>query len=246
MPIDFQRQSDLALEYAGHIAPKLNAMISCIYVMEEQGLLANRIAGEQSKLKLRRDAENALSERVNSILKGQDNIPFEIILTSGNAYLKVLEKSIDLNAQLIIMGRSSASSAKATGIGSNAMRIIANSIVPVITLTNQKIDKRKHLIVPLDLSRPFNDPLNWAIETALMLGASVSIISIIEKQQSGLRPVYLKKLEEAKSIFSERIMECSSYLLENRSTISESVEMASVSFFWASKVSANRYPDSTW
>ena len=78
VPIDFQRQSDLALEYAGHIAPKLKAMISCIYVMEEQGMLMNRVAGEQTKHKLRREAENALSKRVNAILKDQDNIPFEI------------------------------------------------------------------------------------------------------------------------------------------------------------------------
>lgn len=218
VPIDFQRQSDLALEYAGIIASKLDAMISCIHVMEDKGFLVKKKSEEQTKHTLRREAENKLSERVNSILKYEENIPFEIIITSGNVYQKVLEKSIDLHAQIIIMGRSSASPEKAAGIGSNARKIIANSTIPVITATNQKIAKEKHLILPLDLSRSCNEPLHWAIESALLLDASVSVISVIDKEQSDLRPVYLKKLEEARCIFAERNIECSPHLLENRST----------------------------
>jgi len=227
VPIDFQHQSDLALEYAGLLAAKLNAMISCIYVIEEQGLAVEQITEEQSKHKLRREAENKLSERVNSILKYEDNIPFEIIITSGKVYQKVLEKAIDLNAQIILMGRSSLTPDKAAGMGINAKKIIAKSMIPVLTVTNQRIDKRKHLILPLELSRPCIDPLNWGIETALLLGAHVSVISIIEKEMSNQRPVYLKKLEEARCMFSERNIACSTHLLENQSTISREIVLFS-------------------
>lgn len=223
VPIDFQRQSDLALIYAGQMASRLNAMISCIHVIDEQGLLADRISGKDAKHRLRREAENKLSERVNSILKNKDNIAFEIIITSGKVYQKVLEKSIDLNAQIILMGRNSSTLDKAVGLGSNAKRIIANSTIPVFTLTNRRMAAIKQVILPLNVSEPFSDQLNWAIETAILLADSVSVISVIEKGQSSLRPVYLKKLEEARCILSERNIACSTNLLENQSTVSREI-----------------------
>jgi len=223
VPLDFQRQSDLALKFAGHLATKLNAMISCMYVIEEPGLLMDKMAGDQTKHKLRREAENRLSERVHSILSYEENIPFEIMITSGKVYQKVLEKSIDLNAQIILMGRNGSSHEKTKGMGSNAKRIMAQSMIPVISVSPQAVDKRKHLILPLDQTKPCTDQLNWAMETALLLDAQVSVLSIIERGQASLRPVYLKKLEEARCIFSERNIACSTHLVENHSTISREI-----------------------
>ena len=223
MPIDFQAQSDLALEYAGHLATKLNAMISCIYVIEEQGLLVDKMTGEQTRHKLRREAENRLSERVHSILRYEEQIPFEIIVTSGKVYQKVLEKSIDLNTQIILMGRCSSSRANTKGLGSNTRRILAHSMVPVISFSFQGFDTRKHLILPLDLTSPCNEQINWAMETALLFDAPVSAIFVIEKEQSGLRPVYLKKLEETRCEFQARNISCTTHLLENQSTISREI-----------------------
>jgi nucleotide-binding universal stress UspA family protein len=223
VPIDFSPQSDAALEFARPLATKLNAMISCMFVIEEQGLLADKKAAEKLKHKLRREAENQLSVRVNSILTKEEKTPFEIIVTSGKVHQKVLEKSIDLKAQMIVMGRSHSSSIHTTGLGSNAKRIISNSLIPVITVGPQKIDKRKHLILPLDLSKPYSEQLNWAIESALLLGASASVLAVIEKGRSGLRPVYLKKLKEIECVLSESNIECDTHLLENQSTISREI-----------------------
>jgi len=223
VPIDFQRQSDLALEFAGHLAKQLNAMISCMHVIEEQGLLLDKLSGEQTKHKLRREAEHRLSERVHSLLSYEDNIPFEIMITSGKVYQKILEKSIDLNAQIILMGRNDSSHDNAKGMGSNAAKIMAQSMVPVISVSAQGVDKRRQLILPLDPTKPCHDQLNWAMETALLLSAPVSVLSVIEREQSSLRPVYLKKLEEVRCLFSERNIACSTHLLENQSTISREI-----------------------
>ena len=45
VPVDFSTQSDLALEYARNIASSLDAMISCIYVIEEQGMVSEKSIG---------------------------------------------------------------------------------------------------------------------------------------------------------------------------------------------------------
>ena len=223
VPIDFSIQSDLALEYAGQVARRLNAMVSCIHVIEEQGLLADRNTSYESKHRLRREAENKLSERAHSILNMEDKIPFELIITSGKVHHKVLEKSIDLNAQIIVMGRSNSTQKRSQKVGSNAKKIVSISLVPVITVTGQRIDTRKHLILPLDLEAPYIDQLNWATDTALLLNASVSVITVIEKEMSSQRPVHLKKLKELSCLFSEKDIECNTHLLENQSTISREI-----------------------
>lgn len=223
VPIDFKEQSDLALEYAAPLARKLNAMISCMHVIEEQGLLADKLTSEKLRHKHRREAEHKLSERVNSLLRKEEKTPFEIIVTSGKVHQKVLEKSIDLKAQIIVMGRSNTSSDKMAGLGSNAKKILSNSIIPVFTVSRRSLEKPKRLILPLDLSRPYSDQLNWAIESAVLLDATVSVLSVIEKKKSGLRPVYVKKLQELECVFTERNIGCATHLLEKQSTVSREI-----------------------
>jgi nucleotide-binding universal stress UspA family protein len=223
VPIDFKEQSDLALEYAGPMARKLNAMISCMHVIEEQGLLADKLTSEKLRHKHRREAEHKLSERVNSLLRKEEKTPFEIIVTSGKVHQKVLEKSIDLKAQIIVMGRSNACSDKAAGLGSNAKKILSSSIIPVFTVSRRSKEKPKDLILPLDLSRPYSDQLNWAIESAVLFDAAVTVVSVIDKKKSGLKPVYVKKLQELESVFTERNIGCATHLLENHSTVSREI-----------------------
>lgn len=219
VPIDFSTQSDIALEFAGYIAGKLNAMISCIYVIEDRGLLVERAAGEQTKHKLRREAEIKLSERVNSVLKYEYNIPFEIIISSGKIHEKVLEKSMDLDARMIVIGRSKSSGGESTRLGSNAGRILAGSMVPVIVVSNRRIEKRMHLILPLNLESRYSDQLIWGIETALLLKAPVSLIAVVNRLAPGLRPLYLKKLKESRRLFIDNGIECNTHLLENQTTV---------------------------
>ena len=173
--------------------------------------------------KNRREAEHKLSERVNSLLRKEEKTPFEIIVTSGKVHQKVLEKSIDLKAQIIVMGRSNTSSDKIAGLGSNAKKILSNSIIPVFTVGRRSVHKPKHLILPLDLSRPYNDRLNWAVESAVLFDATVSVVSVIDKKNSGLRPVYIKKLQELECDFTERNIGCATHLLENKSTVSREI-----------------------
>lgn len=223
VPIDFSPQSDKALAYASDIAVRLNATLSCVYVIESQALKAEGNLYDESKHKLRREAENRLSENVNSVLLKEDKVPFELIITSGVVHEKILEKSIDLNAQLVVMGKSDSTSKNGSSPGSNAKKVIASSMVPVITISDQRIDKRKRLILPIDLDAPYNDQVIWAIETALLLEVSVSVVAVVKKEKSGLRPVYLKKLKDIKSLFISNTIVCNTNLLELNSSISREI-----------------------
>ena len=154
-------------------------MIPCMYVIEEHGLLVDKFISNEAKRKLRRDAENKLSEKVNSILRKEDNTPFELIITSGKVHQKFLEKSCDLKAQTIVMGRSSSKELGKQRIGSNTKKIIAKAQVLVIVTSNNKIAEREHIILPLDLLKPIGSQVQFATDTALLLDADVSVIVIL-------------------------------------------------------------------
>lgn len=223
VPVDFSTQSDLALEYARDIAKRLDALISCIYVIEEHGFLTDDLPGFDLRHKLRREAENKLSERVNLILNGEEKIHFELIITSGKVYQKVLEKSIDLKALMIVIGRSSSARTSNTKIGSNAVKIVSQSLVPVVVVDKQGPGNAKRLIFPIDLEKSYSDKLDRAVEMALLLGASVSVISVIDKERFGLRPVYLNKLKEIGYTFRAQNIVFDTHLLENKTTISREI-----------------------
>ena len=83
--------------------------------------------------------------------------------------------------------------------------------------------KRKHLLFPLDLEKAYSNKLSGVIDIALVLDALVSVIAVIDKERSGLRPVYLKKLKEIACSFAEKNVLCDTHLLENQTTISSEV-----------------------
>ena len=222
VPIDLDAQSDSALDFARNIATRLNAMISCMYVIEEQKLRTNNPKNREAKLEQRRDVEIRLSEKVNSILS-EAKTPFELIITHGKVHEKILEKSMDLNAQLIIMSRSNTGDIGKKRIGSITKHIITKSQIPVITIGRYKIVNRENIIVPLDVFKPIGSQVIFAIDTAMLLGAAVTVISVIEKEMLSLRPVYLKRLKEIRKLLRDIKIDCNSHLLTTRNTVPEEI-----------------------
>ena len=222
LPVDFDTRSDSALEFARHISTPLNAMISCLYVIEDQKFQSNKHANREAKLKQRRDVENQLSEKVNSILNGSKT-PFELIVTSGKVSEKVLEKAVDLNAQLIVLSKSNSTESGKKRIGTCTKHIILNAQVPVILTGPCKMENRTNIIVPLDVFKPIDSQVICAIDTANLLCATVSVITVIEKGKLGLRPVYLKRLNEVRGIFLDNHIQCNSHVLTANYSIPETI-----------------------
>ena len=223
VPIDFCPHSDAALNYARKIAAKSNDMISCIHVIDEKRFPTDSPANPEIKRKMRRDAEYKLSERVHSVLKSENSPAFELIITSGNVHQKILEKASDLNARLIIMGRSNSRELKNRKIGSNAKYILAHAPVPVIILGEKRIVDKDYLIVSIDLSQPAEPIIKCAIDTARFLDAGVFLISIIEIEMAGFEPEYRKRLKELRKILRAHNIKCNSHLLIAQDFIADEI-----------------------
>ena len=223
VPIDFRPHSDAALHYAGKIAAKSKDMISCLYVMEDYEILTDNLANNQIKRKMRLEAEYKLSERVHSILKSEDSTAFELIITSGKAHQKILEKASDLHAKLIVMGKSNSLDVINRKVGSNTKYVIAHAQIPVIVMSENRIAEKDYVIVSLDISQPEDILVKCAIDTARLLHAGVVLISVIEKEKASFEPVYRAMLKEIRQILSAFNIKCNSHLLVAQSSVPQEI-----------------------
>ena len=220
VPIDLDAKSEAALEFARSISTRMNAMVTCLYVIADQIIKSKRPAGSDAKLFQRRYAENQLSEIVNSVLNGSKT-PFELIISSGKVHEKILEKAMDLNVQLIIMGKPHSSEDKKKSIGTTTRHIISNAHVPVIFTGRHNTEHRTNIIVPLDIFKPIGSQIICAMDTANSLCAAVTLVTVIEKEKVRLRPEYLKRLNEVRLLLRDNHIHCNSHVLTARTTIPE-------------------------
>jgi nucleotide-binding universal stress UspA family protein len=145
VPVSLGSPSDLALKHAGILAQKSNGMITCLHVIEHPGVKQANFQTREIERKIRRQVELQLASKVTTVLEGIDDISFELIVTSGKVHQKVLEKAVELDVDLIVMGRSDSNDREHQLIGKNAKKVLERSMVPVLTVTPDDMPPRECL-----------------------------------------------------------------------------------------------------
>jgi nucleotide-binding universal stress UspA family protein len=136
VPVSFSKSSENALAEARMLAAKNNGMLTCLHVIEKSSGQKGKVSSETEK-KCRRDAEIRLSEKVNKVIPGSDKVPFEIIVTAGKPYSKILEKAAELHVDLIVMGKSDSPDTAKQRLGFNTAKILSGSTIPVLTTQSE-------------------------------------------------------------------------------------------------------------
>ena len=207
VPVSFGSQSDIALKQARSIALQLKAMITCMHVVDHPVLISGSLFSREKEQKVRLEAELKLALKVDAILSGHD-VLYELIVTSGKVYRKILEKASELNTDLILMGRSDAVEGKKYHLGTNATRVIERSTIPVLTIQNTHHHFCNHILLPLDLSAPVSLQLAKTIKIADMLIARVTVCTILPPGGTRLEAAYRKRLIEIKNLFAHYDIFC--------------------------------------
>lgn len=210
--VSFGPQSDAALKYARKIARLTGDTLSCLYVIEEPGYITGKFISKEIRQKIRREAEQRLSARVNAIYTKEDKITFEIIVTSGKVYRKILEKAADLHARLIIMGRSDSSDLHKNMIGSNTVQTVARATLPVLTIRSSRYLADEQILLPLDLTKPTGLKISKAIEIAHLLRAKVMLFTMITPEGVSLESTFRNRLKEIKQLFISTGIQCNAHL----------------------------------
>lgn len=224
--VSFGPQSDAALKYTRKIAAETGGRIFCLYVVEEPGFITRSfISGDVSE-KIRRKAEKALTSKVLAIY-GQEKVPFETIVTTGKVYRKILEQAADLDADLIVMGRSDVIDLNKVGLGTNASLVMARSDVPVCCVKSSAQLNNNTALLPLDLTRSVGMKITKAVEMATLLHWKIQLCTILPSTIQGREAPFRDRLKEIQKLMAEySVTGSTQILLSDRSVPEEILSLA--------------------
>ena len=220
VPVSFSPQSDAALKQARLLAGQINAMITCLHVIEKAGKMTGRLVSREAERKIRRETEVLLSSRVHQIMDDNKDASFELIITEGKAYNKILEKAAELNVRMIVMGRSDSADSARRRLGSNTKKVVAASPVPVLTLQTYRTTPSRHIALPLDLTDRVTTKIVKSLEMAELLNAQVTVYTVVDRHDAVLKKKTEERLNLINDLFADYEIYCNTGYLEAHEALS--------------------------
>lgn len=180
VPIDFQMQSNMALEQSYNLARLLKTGIELLYVHEQPGVFAGIFSSDQNN-EMFSKIDEKLAELAGkaSISSGLD-VSYRI--EKGRIYSKILEVAKETEAPFIILGTHSSAidEVNEMRVGANTSRVIRSAACPVITLNAKHLyNGCRNILLPLDLSKETRQKVKMGVEIAKIYGAGIKVVSAL-------------------------------------------------------------------
>lgn len=218
VPVDFEQQSIIALDYAKYFADLTNAEIILFHVIEESGFLKKLLKNEDDRKKIRKDAYEQLEELKKEI-GGNYNVSLKVDF--GKVYDKVEDLADDIEPLFILMGKTENPSLKKRLLGSNALHTINEADSPVVTIRGDKKpseNDKKDIILPLDLTKPVAEQVTAAIEFAKILKSEIKVITIDIKDSASYDTMLLTKMNQVKKTIEKAGIKVTTKIIEDKKT----------------------------
>lgn len=213
VPTDFGEQSLIALEQAAHLAKMINGEITLLYVMETSGLFS-RLIGSSHEEEIRKEVNQKMDELIEKTEKEQ-GVVVQKVVAHGSVYEKVAEVADMLSAKFIVMGTSGAGNIRKRFIGSNALRVVRESHVPVITIKGKHHrDGCKNIVVPLDLTTETREKVNKAIEFAKLYSSDVRVCSVLFTNDEFIVNRLTRQLAQVKAFIEKSGIRCTAEIIK--------------------------------
>lgn len=214
VPVDFSDQSLIALGQSYNLARKYQAEITLLYVIEDHGLVSKLFSKEQDD-SLKKQVEENLTKLAADVEKKQ-GINVTTMVARGSVYDKVAEVADMISALFIIMGTNGATNIKRKFIGSNALRVVREANVPVITIRGQHHrDGCKNIVLPLDLTKETREKVNFAIELGkLGDGSAIRIVSVLFTTDEFVVNRLTRQLQQVKQFIEKEGIVCAAEIIK--------------------------------
>lgn len=213
VPVDFGEQAQIAIEQAAHLAKMISAEITLVYVMESGGFLSRFVSKGQDE-EMRKEIDSKLDELIDQVQKDH-GVKCDRVIAHGSVYDKVAEVADMLSAKFIVMGTNGSTGARKRFIGSNTLRIVRESKVPVITIKGKHHrDGCKNIVVPLDLTKETREKVNKAMEFAKMYGADIRIVSVLFTTDEFIVNRLTRQLSQVKAYVEKHSTRCTAEIIK--------------------------------
>jgi nucleotide-binding universal stress UspA family protein len=177
VPVDFSEQSLVALHHAEVVTRAMGGELHMLHVMDEPGVLSSLFSDKDLDA-----ATEKVWTKMNELTSKQNasGLQTHALVGKGKIYEEVVRVAELIGASFIIMGTNGADGLKKRFIGSNALRVVRESRIPVISIKGSpKHDGFKNIVLPLDLTKETREKVNKAIELSRQFGATVHVVSIL-------------------------------------------------------------------
>jgi nucleotide-binding universal stress UspA family protein len=214
VPIDFSEQSIIAMEQSFTLAREYHAEITLLHVIEEASSISKFFSPEQhvdlkSKIQKELDALAATVEKKSKLV-------VNTLVAKGSIYEKIAEVAELINATMIVMGTNGDEGKKKRFIGSNALRVVRESSVPVITIKGKHHRKGcKNIVLPLDLSKETREKVTKAIALSKLFGgAAIRVVSVLFTTDEFLVNRITRQLGQVKGFLEKENIECTAEIIK--------------------------------
>lgn len=215
VPVDFGEQSMIALHQASRLAKVINGELTLLYVIETHGLLG-RFANPMQDEELKKEINSKLDELIANTEKNE-GVKADKVLAHGTVYEKITEVAEMLNARFIVMGTNgkATSAIRRRFIGSNALRVVRESKVPVITIKGKHHREGcKNIVLPLDLTKETREKVAKAIEFAKLYSADIRIASVLFTTDEFIVNRLTRQLSQVKSFIEKAGIRCTAEIIK--------------------------------
>jgi nucleotide-binding universal stress UspA family protein len=216
VPVDFSEQSLIALEQSYNLAREYNAEITLLNVIEEGGMLSKFFSKDQQddiKKKIQGQLDNLALEQ-----EKKSKIKINTLIARGSVYEKINEVAEIINATMIIMGThgDEGDGIKKRFIGSNALRVVRESKIPVITIKGKHHRKGcKNIVLPLDLSKETREKVSNAIQLSRLFGgATIRVVSVLFTTDEFVVNRITRQLGQVKAFLEKENVECTAEIIK--------------------------------
>jgi nucleotide-binding universal stress UspA family protein len=213
--IDFEEQSIVALDQTIKLAEFLRSGITLLHVIETGNVFDRffRFGDEEIQR-----AKSLALEKLNELTEkyaGSISIPLETIVETGKVYSKILALSTAMQARFIIIGKNASDSNVRTVLGSNAIHIVEEAKVPVITIAGRehKIGYR-NIVVPLDLTKQTREQIFNALTFGMHYKAHIKLVSVLIGGIKARKSRIFTRLKRAQRTLLDNGVDCSIELLK--------------------------------
>lgn len=214
VPVDFSEQSLIALDQSYNLAREYKAEITLLNVIEEGGMLSKFFSSEQHD-----DMKKSIQKQLDALAKEvekKSKLKVNTLIAKGAVYEKINEVAELINASMIIMGTNGDGGLKKRFIGSNALRVVRESQIPVITIKGKHHRNGcKNIVLPLDLSKETREKVSKAIELSRHFGgATIRVVSVLFTTDEFVVNRITRQLGQVKAFLEKENVECTAEIIK--------------------------------
>ncbi|PLW99650.1 MAG: hypothetical protein C0593_02610 [Marinilabiliales bacterium] len=179
VPVDFTETSENAIMHAAKLAATMQYSVHLFHVINRES---------QRELRKKDEDRGDLTERLTALGEkyiAPENVAFEVSTHEGSIYSEIEEALISEGAKLMVMGTHGKKGLQFI-FGSDALKVVTKSPVPVIVVQDRDFDEGYNRIVfPVNDFTENRQQVQWAVHIAKIFDSEI-LVFVQKEADSGM------------------------------------------------------------